>query len=202
MKTRTLKLTMFAVIPIAMLVCTSCSSEKKEGEHTTTSMYQAGVPGGMRVDTLKLTAKVTDINRAKREMTIQTPDGTRSTVVASPDVVNFDQIQVGDQVKATVTQELVVHLRQPGASSADGEAAVVALAPVGAKPGMVTAHTMEVTARVKAIDLQNHKATLEFPGGNTRVVAVRPDVDLTKAKIGQELVVRTTETVALSVEKP
>jgi hypothetical protein len=117
-------------------------------------------------------------------------------------VTNFEQIQAGDRINATITQELVVHLRKPGAGKSDSGAAVVALAPEGGKPAMVTAHTMEITARVKSIDLQNHKATLEFPGGRTRTVAVRPDVDLTKAKVGQEFVVRTTETVAIAVEKP
>jgi len=202
MKTKTLKFTALALLPMAMFALSSCSSDKPEGERTSTTAYQAGVPGGIRVDTIKLTAKVTDINHVKREMSIETPEGYKSTVVAGPEVVNFEQIHVGDQIKATVTEELVVHLRKPGTPRTGGEAAVIALAPEGGKPGMVTAHTMEVTARVKAIDLKNHKATLEFPGGRTHTVAVRPDVDLTRAKIGQEVVVQTTETVALEVEKP
>jgi hypothetical protein len=202
MKTKTLKSVPLALMPIMTLALSSCSSDKPEGGRTTSTAYQAGVPGGIRVDTIKLTAKVTEMNLAKREMTIETPEGRRSTVVASPDVVNFDQIRVGDQINATVTQELVVHMRKPGAPRSGGEAAVVALAPAGAKPAMVTAHTMEVTARVKSIDLKNHKATLEFPGGRTQTVAVRPDVDLTRAKVGQEIVVQTTETVMIDVEKP
>jgi hypothetical protein len=202
MKTKILKFTTLTLMPLAMVALSSCSSDKPENEQTSTTAYQAGVPGGVRVDTIKLAAKVTEINLPKREMTIETPDGATTTVVASPDVKNFDQIRVGDRINATVTQELVVHLRQPGARKAGGEAAVVALAPEGGKPGMVMAHTMEITARVKSIDLNNHKATLEFPGGRTRTVAVRPDVDLTKAKVGQEIVVQTTETVAIAVETP
>src|SRR5262245_11323003 len=116
MKIKILKFTAFALMPLAMVALSSCSSDKPaEGERTSTTAYQAGVPGGVRVDTIKVTAKVVEINLAKREMTIEAPDGVRTTVVASPDVTNFEQIQVGDRINAIVTQELVVHLRKPGA---------------------------------------------------------------------------------------
>jgi hypothetical protein len=59
-----------------------------------------------------------------------------------------------------------------------------------------------VTATVTAIDLQSHKATLRFPDGSTRTVAVRRDVDLTKRHVGEEVVIRITEMLALDVQKP
>ena len=64
------------------------------------------------------------------------------------------------------------------------------------------ADTVEVTARVKSVDLARHKATLEFPDGSTRTVSVRPDVKLSSTDVGREIVFRTTEALALKVEKP
>jgi hypothetical protein len=66
----------------------------------------------------------------------------------------------------------------------------------------VVAGTVQVTARVSAINLRSHTATLLFPDGQTRTIAVRPDVDLTQRHVGEEVVIRYTEAVAISVEKP
>lgn len=202
--TKTLNLATMALLPAATLALTSCSStsSKPPVETTSTTSYQPGVPGGVRVDTHKLTAQVKAIDTANRKVTLVTPDGEKTTVKCGPDVINFDQIRVGDQIKVTVTEELAVSMAAEGAPLTDGGAALVALAPKGARPGGFVAGTVQVTARVTAIDLKRHKATLQFPDGTTRTVAVRPDVDLTQRKVGEGVVIRTTEAVAISVEKP
>jgi hypothetical protein len=199
MKIQTLGLA--ALLPAAVLTLASCSSEPA-GNGTSTTMIQPGVPGGTMVNTYEETATVTGIDRTTREVTLAAPDGTKSTVVCGPDVANFAQIQRGDQVKAMVTEQLVVYVRKPGEPSGDGAAAAVALAPIGAKPGVVMAQTQEITAKVEAIDLANRKATLQFPDGTTKTFKVRDDVDLTKQTVGSDVVFRTTEGVAISVEKP
>ena len=201
MKTKLLKFATIAIMPAAMLALTSCSSTP-QGEGSTMVAAQKGVPGGVIVETYKVTATVTAVDAASRKVTLTMADGSKTTVKAGPEVVNFDQIQVGDQVKATVAEQLVVFVRKNGEPANDGEAAAVALAPVGAKPGVVMANTVEVTAKVEAIDLGRRKATLRFPDGQSKTFRVRPDVDMTKAKLGDEVVIRTTEAVAISVEKP
>lgn len=163
---------------------------------------QKGVPGGTIVETYKITATVTAVDGASRKVTLAMADGEKTTFKVGPEVVNFGQIQVGDQVKATVAEQLVVFARKNGEPARDGETAAVALAPVGAKPGILMANTVEVTAKVQAIDLEHHKATLQFPDGHSKTLKVRPDVDLTQAKLGDEVVFRTTEALAILVEKP
>ena len=79
---------------------------------------------------------------------------------------------------------------------------MVALAPKGAKPGGIMAETTQVTAKVTAIDTEHRQATLQFDDGTTQTVAVRPDVDLSKRKVGDKVVIRTTEALAITVEKP
>ena len=165
-------------------------------------MYQQGVPGGIFVETYKNTATVTAIDAASRKVTLVTPDGRMDSFKAGPEVINFDQIQVGDQVKATVTERVAVYMAKDNPPASEGEAALVALAPKGAKPGALMANTVQVIAKVTAIDLKHHKATLRFPDGTTKKVAVRNDVDLTQRKVGEEVVIRVTEAVAISVEKP
>ncbi len=201
MNTTTLKLSVIALAPAAMLILASCSSTPS-GERTTVTTAEQGVPGGVMVDTYKTTATVTGIDATKRVITLVSPEGKKTDYKAGPEVINFDQIHVGDQLKITATEELVVYLAGAGVRPSIGGGSLVTLAPKGAKPGGFMAETVQVTAQVKAIDLKKHKATLQFPDGTTHTVAVRKDVDLTKRQVGEQVVIRSTGSIALSVEKP
>ena len=172
------------------------------GEVSGAAAAVEGVAGGAFVQTHQLTATVIAINQASRKVTLLSPDGIKQTVKVGPGAINFSQIQVGDTLKVEVTQELVVQLASPGEATDDGSAALVALAPKGAKPGGVIAETTQVIATVTAIDQPKHTATLRFEDGSTKTFPVRSDVDLGKRKVGEKVVFRATEMVALRVEKP
>ena len=201
MKMKIQSLGIAALLPAAILTFTSCSTEPK-GESTGLTAIQPGKPGGVMVETYKETATVTGIDKATRKVTLVTQDGKKTTFTAGPQVANFAQIEVGDQVKATVTEQLVVFVRKPGEPSGDGAAAAVLLAPLGDKPGALLAQTEEITAKVKSMDVKRRKATLLFPDGTSHTFKVRPDVDMTKHSVGDEVVIRTTEAMAITVEKP
>jgi translation elongation factor P/translation initiation factor 5A len=204
MKTNILKWSVISLAPAAMLALASCSSNSSTpaGLTSSSAVYQPGVPGGVMVDTFKMTATVTRIDADKRKVTLLTRDGKETIVKCGPEVINFDQIRVGDQLKIRVTQELAVAMGTAGASSSDGGAEMVALAPKGAMPGGMMAGTVQATAKVTAIDLKHHKATLLLPDGTSKTFAVRPDVDLTQRKVGEEVMLRFTEAMAISVERP
>jgi Cu/Ag efflux protein CusF len=191
-----LRLQMASVVPLTPI----------EGELTGSAAMAVataeGVPGGSVVQTFELTATVAAVDQATRKLTLLSPDGVKQTVKVGPEAVNFDQIRVGDRLKVTVAEELAVSVAGESEPPNDGGAQVVALAPKGAKPGGLMAETIQVTAKVTALDLEHHKATLQFEDGTTRTVAVRPDVDLSKRKVGDKVIIRTTEMLAVSVSKP
>ena len=207
-KSITPKFTALALLPAAVLALTSCSSTEPQAEPpaamgaSRTAVFEPGVPGGVLIEKFKETATVTAIDPATRKVTLVKTDGTQASFIAGPEVANFAQIQVGDQVKATVTEELMMFVPRPGESTGAGAASVVALVPLGEKPGGVMADTVEFTAKVTAVSLWHHTATLQLPDGSSKTVKVRPDVTLTKETVGTEVVIRTTEAVAISVEKP
>jgi hypothetical protein len=175
---------------------------KIAGQLTEGAAYVEGVTGGVIVQTLEITARVAAIDQASRKVTLVSPDGIKQTVKVGPEAINFDRIRVGDQLKVVVAEQLVVQMAGPGESSGDGAAAVVALAPKGAKPGGLVAETTQVTARVTAIDQKQRTATLRFEDGFTKTLPVRSDVDLSKRKVSEQVVFRVTEMIAISVEKP
>ena len=193
-----------ALLFVSILTLTACSttSPPPPAKENSSAAFQEGVPGGVIVNTLDVSARVTAIDTPNRKLTLLGPDGDKVTVKVGPEAVNFDQIRVGDLVNATVTEELVVYLDEEGASAPDGATGVVALAPKGAQPGGLVAETVQVTATVTAIDQTNRTATLQFEDGSSKSFPVRDDIDLSQRKVGEKVVFQVTEMIAISVEKP
>jgi hypothetical protein len=197
MKSNLLQLAALAWLPAAMLTFTSCSTPG--GDETAVALETAD--GVAIVDTIKTSATVTGIDAATRKVTLTLADGKRTTVKCGPAVVNFNQIQINDRLNVTLTEELAVFLGTGAAPSAAG-AAGVALAPVGAKPGGVIADTVEITARVTAIDTKQRKVTLSLPNGTSKRVKAGKQVNLAAVKVGDNVTVQHTESLAITVEKP
>jgi len=203
MKTNTLILTTLALVPTALFTLTSCSSTHQPPPPvgSATFIYAKGAPGGVIVQTFKTTATVTAIDKAKRKATLLASDGRKFIVKVGPEAVNFDQVRVGDQVTATVTQRIVVSLGKEGATSDDGTAAVVAMAPKGDQPGALVAESTQMSAKVIAIDFEKRTATLRFEDGNIETFKVYENVNLSRRKVGEKVVFRVTEMIAIWVEK-
>jgi hypothetical protein len=164
--------------------------------------YVAGVPGGTIVQTSELKATVTALDPAGRTVTLLSQDGIKETMKAGPEVINFDQIRVGDELKVKAVRQVVVQMAEPGGLADDGSAGLVALAPEGAKPGGLVAGTTKITATLTALDEQNRTATLRYEDGTSRTFFVRNDVEMRKYKVGDQVMIRITEMIALSMEKP
>jgi hypothetical protein len=195
-----MKATYTSILAVASMAAASCTSIKPETD--TQTKIQQGVPGGTVVQTSRIEATVTAIDTAKRKVTLVTRKGEKFKVTAGPEVDNFDQVRVGDQLKVTYTEELIVRMAKPGEKTEDSGEAEFDIAPRNAKPGLKTSETYQVTATVAAIDMKKRQATLSFADGYTKTFKVRPDVDLTKRKVGEKVVIRTSETFAIKLEKP
>ena len=192
-----IKLIMLALLPAAILTAAACST--MEGVEKTTVIETAD--GAIIVDTFTTTATVTGIDSAKRKVTLVSPGGSMSIYKAGPDVVNFAQIRIGDQVKATVTEEAAVFIGSGAQPSATG-GVVVAFAPVGAKPGRVVVETAQITVKVTDVDATKHKVTFQLPDGTTKKVKVGSKVDLSTLHPGDNVTMQVSEGLAITVEKP
>lgn len=186
-----------ALLTGALLATTGCSTN--DGAEDITAIETP--EGAVIVDTYTRTATVTAIDAAKRKVTLVSPGGAKTTYHAGPEVVNFPQIQVGDQVKATVTEEVAVFIGSGAPPSATAGAGV-ALAPVGAKPGGVIVSSVQVTAKVTAVDAKKRRVTFALPEGATKQVKVGKQVNLAAIKVGDNVTVQVSEGLAISVQKP
>ena len=187
-----------AFLPAAILTFSACSTTMEGVENTTVIETADGV---IIVDTFTTTATVTGIDSAKRKVTLVSPGGSMSTYKAGPEVVNFAQIRIGDQVKATVTEEAAVFIGSGAQPSATG-GVVVAFAPVGAKPGRVVVETAQITVKVTDVDATKHKVTFQLPDGTTKKVKVGSKVDLSTLHPGDNVTMQVSEGFAITVEKP
>jgi hypothetical protein len=201
------------------LVLASCSSEEKpKPEAVKTSRVvnvEPGVAGGTIEETTTATVKVKNINHSTRRVTLVDDAGEEATFTADPEIRNLDQLHPGDKLTATLKERLVVYVRSAPAAPASGEygaaaadkasdtyAAALARAPRGAKPGGVFAESYEVVALVTAIDSTARTADLKCADGSTHTVKVRPDVDLSRYKVGDSVVVRVSASLGVLAAMP
>jgi len=198
MSTRSIKWAALALFPAAVLASAACH---KSMESTETGTMVQTPSGGYEVETITTTATVLAIDAPKRKLTLQTPDGKKTTFKAGPDVVNFAQIQVGDQVNAVVTEEIAIAVFQSGPPPASLAGATAILTPIGAKPGGLVAATDIESATVTAVDAQKHRVTLQFSDGTTKNIKVDKSIDLSNITPGNQIVMQVAEAVAITVTK-
>jgi hypothetical protein len=183
------------LLPAVLLTFTSCSSAPKV-EKTTTTAYRQSVPGGTLVETYKITALVKAIDPADRKVTLVASDGSANTFTAGPKNRAFDQLRAGEQVQAAVTRELVVFLRKDGAPLTDNT-----LLSTAVNSGALKSDTVQLIAQVGIVDRKRRQVALQFPDGTSKSFTTRKDVDLQRVQSGEEVVIRTTSAVVLTLEK-
>jgi len=161
-----------------------------------------GAPGRVSVDVIKLTGTVKAVDLDKKTVTVEGSTGRVETIDAK-EARNLDQLKVGDKVTVTYTQALAVFVRKSDEPPSRSEKETVQLAPKGEKPGGVVARTVELTGTIQSVDAQKRMVEVRVPAGDVRTFKVDPRVkNLEQVKKGDQVVLRYTESVALSVVKP
>lgn len=158
--------------------------------------------GAIEVDAITATSKITAVDSTKRTVTLTNEAGESNTYKLGKNVRNFDQIRVGDQVKATLLNSVAVVVRKSSAPADAAEGRLVAVAPKGAKPGVVLAKAREITAKIVSVDPQARTVTVEGPKGGKPTIKVGPKVNLNELQQGDDVTLRVTDALAISVEKP
>lgn len=160
------------------------------------------VPGRIEVNAAEATATVVAIDRVTRVIILQTDDGKKAGYSLGPDVVNFDQIKVGDQVRATLVHRTALFLSKSGKlppQTSDNVA--IARAQLGAKPGMKVVETTDITVKVLSIDRDKREVTVQTADKDPVTVVVDKSIDLTPVAVGDNVFMRVTKSLAIVVEK-
>ena len=150
-------------------------------------------------------ASVRSVDAATREIMLERPDGTRIRVVAGPEVLNFDQIAVGDTVIARYAE--TISARQLGPDEVPLEPEIVVAggaAEAGARPAAAVGVGLALTVKVESLDLAQNLVVFTDPSGALH--AVRPETDEGKEfikalKPGDHVELMFTEETVISVEE-
>jgi hypothetical protein len=189
---------------VALTSCSSTPSPSKSNPPTNPAAYadQGNFEGQVVVNSITLTNTVVAIDAPQRTIELKHADGKTTRYKCGPQVANFAQIKVGDQVKATVVDEMALFLKPASQTQSIAATGAVVGARLGAKPGVVSLDTLNFTATVLAIDPWRHQVTLQTADGRTKPVQVGEFVNLADFNVGDHVVVRLTQALAVLVEKP
>lgn len=158
-------------------------------------------PGSVTAaQTLRITATITKIDPATREITLKGPRGNELTVVAGEQVRNFAQMKVGDQVSAEYVEAISLDLKKGGGMQVGkSEQAGAKSAAPGAMPGAIAGRQVTVVADVVDVDPQHQMVTLRGPQ-RTVELKVNDPMQFKLIAKGDQVQATYTEAVAVAVE--
>jgi hypothetical protein len=157
--------------------------------------------GGMVIvaaSTVKATVAAIDIPR--REVVLKHANGILSTNVVGPEVVNLDQVKVGDAVKADIGSEVAIFIVKNGPLPSSDKGVLVEGAAKGQKPSGVIVATHDYSARVIQADRSFRLLTVKYADGSVKTFKVPLPFTLENIAVGDNVVVRATETIAIHVQ--
>jgi len=149
--------------------------------------------------TVKATATITAIDAATRAVTLKGPKGNEMVVTAGPEVKNFAQLKVDDQVNIEFLESLALELKKGGgapvaATAKEGAAA----AKPGERPAGVVGRQVTVVADVIDLNAETQVVTLKGPQ-RTVELKVRDPEQFKLIKKGDQVQATYTEAVAIAV---
>jgi hypothetical protein len=144
------------------------------------------IADSVEVESVKDPATVLGIERVATPPTISLTcsDGATRAYTVGPKLKHFDQLQVGDTVKAKVNENLTIYALANGTllNGTTGEA-------------------LGVNARVMLVDPSYRLLTLQFTNGQRDTVKVAFNTDMRKMEPGDSVVVKPLDVRTIKIEK-
>jgi hypothetical protein len=160
-------------------------------------------PGKVGVgQTVDITATITAIDKATRDVTLKGPQGNEVTVTAGPEVKNFGKLKVGDQVMAKYAEALTLQLmKSDGSQKAEPsrtEDVAGGRAKSDAPPGAAIGRQVTIIADVIGLDPATQTVTLKGPQRTVDMVVRDPEQFRAISK-GDQVKATYTQAFALAV---
>jgi hypothetical protein len=148
-----------------------------------------------REGTVTAAATITAIDSATRTLTLRNED----SFTAGPDVTRFNQLKVGDKIRLTYHESLVLQLRKPGAAS-NSTGDTVAAGRTQTVPGGAVATQQTRTVTVKAVDPKVPSITVTTPDGRTVTRKVEDKKNIENVAVGDRIDITYTQAVVVNAE--
>ena len=166
----------------------------------TAAVVTSNQPGKVAVaETVKASAAVIAIDKATRKVTLKTAAGKTFEVTAGPDVKNFDQVKVGDELVVEFIQALSLEVKPGGGLRGSTVQSQTAQAKPGERPGAAGAREVTVTADVMAVDPKAMTITVRGPNGHLVDLKVKNPEHFKAVKVGDQIQAVYVEAMAIAV---
>jgi len=145
------------------------------------------------------TATITAIDAAKRAVTLKNDKGEEDTFTAGPEVTRFNQLKVGDKIRLTYYESLVLQLRKPGTPSTPASD-TLAGGRTQAVPGGAVGVQQTRTVTVKAVDKTAGSITVSTADGRTITRKVQDKKNIENVAVGDRIDITYSQAVMLNAE--
>ena len=157
----------------------------------------------IKTETTSITSTVEKIDYKTRTVVLKGPKGNLTEMQVGEEARNFDQVKKGDLVTIENSQSVALEVQKAKGEPVASETTTVTRAKPGEKPAGTMKTTGIMTVRVEAINYTTREATFKLADGSIMNITVGPQVNrLDEVHKGDEVVVRYTTTVSISVKKP
>jgi len=190
---------------LGLLLASPALAQEDKDKDKDKAKPAAGAPA-RREESMRttMTAKVTAIDPDKRQITLKNPQGKEVTLTADKSVERFDEIKIGDQVKADYYASLAAEVREPTPEEKANPLTDVTIegkAPDTEEPAAGSVRRVKAVTKVESLDPVKKTVTIKGPRGKTYDVAVKDPDTFQKLKEGDSVVITFTEALAVSLEK-
>jgi hypothetical protein len=162
------------------------------GEHL------AGI-GSETIETVH--GKIVSVDKAKMMVTIQGADGKTFPIhVYNP--YNLAAAKPGGAFVARFYEIVTVRKKLPNEqiASASLQQGIISASP-GQTPGGAAGSQLQIVATVSAINMVKNTVELTGPDGTVETVNVANPENLARVKVGEQLVITSTNVIAIALEK-
>ena len=151
-------------------------------------------------ESVTATATIQAIDKANRLVTLKDESGAEDTMQVGPAMQRFDELKVGDKVKVTYSESLVLQVRKPGdpVKTAGDDAKLTK--GTGASPAATLSRQQTTTVDVLAIDQKLPSITVKTADGRTVTRKVENPKNLEGVKVGDKIDITYTQAAIISVE--
>jgi hypothetical protein len=149
--------------------------------------------------TISATATIQAINRAARSVTLRNERGEEDTFIAGPEVVKFDQLKVGDTIRATYHEAVVFQVRKAGSKEPESVDALAA-GRLKAAPGGAAAMQQMRTVTVKAVDPSVPSITVVTADGQTITRRIENKKNIEGVTPGDRIDITYTQALLVNAE--
>ena len=163
--------------------------------------HDSTIAGGAAAEVTQWKGTVVAINPATRWVVLQGPQGNFHTFQVNTGIPNLNKVLIGDTVTVTFVEAIAIYLRQSTDPTAVATANMTTVKPKG-MPAVANVTVTEAIVKVTAVDQAARTLTVAGPLGNVVTYSVDPAVKaFSQVKVGDRIVVRYTEAIAIAVTK-